>query len=49
MDIENLEIIVKALVFHNKEKYIVNLTDILSDRAFGEIIDIIEEKQYEIQ
>ena len=44
MDIENLEIIVKALVFHNKKSYTVNLTDILSDRAFSEITDLIEEK-----
>ena len=44
MDIENLEIIVKALVFHNKESYTVDLTAILSDRAFGEITDLIEEK-----
>ena len=44
MEMDDLEIIVKALVFHNKQSYTVDLTAILSDRAFGEITDLIEEK-----
>ena len=42
MNTENLEIIVKALVFDNKESYTVDLTDILSDRAFEEITELVE-------
>lgn len=44
MNLEDLEIIVKALVFHNDKSYTVDLTAILSDRAFGEITDLVEEK-----
>ena len=44
MNTGNLEIIVKALVFDNKESYTVDLTNILSDRAFEEITELIENK-----
>lgn len=44
MNLDDLEIIVKALVLHNNKNYTVDLTARLSDRAFGEITDLIEEK-----
>ena len=44
MNLEDLEIIVRAQALHNDKLYNINLTDILSDRAFGEITDLIEGK-----
>ena len=44
MNTENLEIIVKAFVFDNKKSYTVVLTDVLSDRAFEEITELVEAK-----
>lgn len=44
MNMDDLEIIVKTLVFHNNKSYTFDLTATLSDRAFGEITDLIEDK-----
>ena len=44
MNLEDLEIIVRAQALHNDKLYNINLTHILSDRAFGEITDLIENK-----
>lgn len=44
MNLDDLEIIVKALVLHNNKNYNVDLTAILSDRAFSEITDLVEKK-----
>lgn len=44
MNLEDLEIIVKAQALYNNKVYNIDLTAILSDRAFGEITDLIEEK-----
>lgn len=43
MNLEDLEIEVKALATHNGKSVQLNLTHILSDRAFGEITDLIEQ------
>ena len=40
----DFEIQVASLVTHNGKSFQVDLTNILSDRAFEEIIDLIEEK-----
>jgi hypothetical protein len=44
MNLEDLEIIVRAEALHNDKVYNINLTHVLSDRAFGEITDLIEKK-----
>ena len=38
------EIIVRAQVLFNEKLYNINLTDILSDRAFEEISELVEHK-----
>jgi hypothetical protein len=35
---------VRAQALYNEKLYNINLTDILSDRAFDEIIELIEKK-----
>ena len=44
MNLEDLEIQVATLVTHNGKSFQMDLTHILSDRAFGEITDLVEEK-----
>jgi hypothetical protein len=38
------EIIVRAQVLFNEKLYNINLTDIISDRAFEEISELVEHK-----
>jgi len=44
MNLEDLEIEVKVVATHNNKSHNINVTHILSDRAFGEITDLIEAK-----